>query len=127
MPFQKAMARLAQLTRERHLPVVQFALGVDSPLRSWARDEGLAAGFRFLDVRASFEAMMVERAIPDDRRHFRKAFVRDDHPSPLGHLAYARSLFCELERMRVPHLRPAPEECAWEQLTRPAGEPAGPS
>ena len=127
MPFQRAMARLAELTRERHIPVLHFVLGVDGTLRRWARDQGLALGFRFLDVQPSFGAMVVERGIAPDRASFRKAFVRNAHPSPLGHLAYARALFCELERMQVPHLRPAPEECSWEQISRPAGEPAAPS
>ena len=108
------MRRLAEVTRAQRLPVLLFTLGLNGN-RRLAQEEGLAGGFRYLNIQPSYGAMMAELQVEEGSARYRELFQRNQHPSPLGHQAYARALFCELERMAIPHLRPAPAECAWER------------
>jgi lysophospholipase L1-like esterase len=124
--FAGAMARLAELAHVRALPVLQFSLGQRGEQHVFAREQALANGFRVLNVQPSFAALMTELGVEDGSARFKELFVRDQHPSPLGHQAYARALFCELQRMQIPHLVPAPAECAWEVAGSAVREAAAP-
>lgn len=111
VPFQRAMEHLAELTRARGIPVLHFTLGQDSRLHRMARDTGLDLGFRFFDPQPTFGAMLREMNAPQSESPQRLFIKRGSHPNQLGHEAYARALFCELQRMGIPHLEPNSQSC----------------
>jgi len=120
--FSKAMQQLGELSRQRHIPVIMMMLAENSRLRQNARDEGISAGLHFMDPGEFFLEIMRKRGLPMTSREFEKTFTgKDAHPNKLGHLAYARGLFCELQSMNVPHIRPTPNLCA----PREAGQSQG--
>jgi GDSL-like Lipase/Acylhydrolase family len=103
-PYEKAMARLAALTRPRHLPVVVLALGFDTQAGEIARRVSLANGFRLLDASPRLFAYLRERHLdPEDRMNRVRAFKipADGHPSVLAHALLAEVVYEELERLGV--------------------------
>jgi len=110
-PFRRALQHLAELSRPRRIPVLFFELGEGSRLRRMARDAAREVGFRFFNPALTFSAMLAEMKEAPEKENFERLFVLGTHPSVLGHQAYARALFCELQRMRIPHLNANPEAC----------------
>ncbi len=110
-PFRRALKQLAELTRSRRIPVLFFELGEGSRLRRMARDAAREAGFRFFNPAPTFSEMLAERKEAPGKENFERLFVLGTHPSVLGHQAYARALFCELQRMEIPHLIANPGAC----------------
>lgn len=110
--FRNALSRLATLTRERKIPVLMFGLGEKSELRKWVLEQGRRVGFPFENAIPYFTALLRENGLSDSAADFRKIFRgMENHPSSIGHEAYARALFCELEDRRLPHLFPADDLC----------------
>jgi hypothetical protein len=101
--YEKAMARLAALTRRQHLPVVVLALGFDTEAGEIARRVSLANGFRVLDASPNLFAYLRQHGLdPAERRNRVRAFKQaDGHPSALAHQVLAEVVYDELQRLGV--------------------------
>jgi hypothetical protein len=110
--YEKAMARLAALTRRQRIPVVVLALGFDTEAGEIARRVSLANGFRVLDASPYLFAYLRRHGLdPAERQDRVRAFKQaDGHPSALAHQVLAEVVYDELQRMGVApsHAVPAP-------------------
>ena len=109
-PYEKAMARLAALTRPKGIPVIVLALGFDTEAGDIARRVSLADGFRVLDASPRLFAYLRGQGLdPDDRMNRVRAFkLADGHPSALAHALLAEVVFDELQRMGIAPRQAAP-------------------
>lgn len=109
-PYEKAMARLAALTRRHGIPVVVLALGFDTEAGDIARRVSLANGFHVLDASPRlFQYLRQQGLDPDDRANRVRAFkLADGHPSVLAHALLAEVVFDELQRLGIAPRQAAP-------------------
>jgi hypothetical protein len=110
-PYEKAMARLAALTRRQGVPVIVLALGFDTEAGDIARTVALANGFRVLDASPRLFAYLREHGLdPEVRQDRVRAFKipSDGHPSALAHALLAEVVYDELQRLGVAPRHPAP-------------------
>lgn len=101
--FKEAMARLATLTRERHIPVVFLILGTNNGDRRFATQTARQNGFRVLNAQGAFAERLQATGKEVTPENWTAAFriPADGHPTALGHQAYADALFAELQAMGI--------------------------
>jgi hypothetical protein len=110
-PYEKAMARLAALTRAQRIPVVVLALGFDTEAGEIARQVSLANGFQVLDASPRLFAYLRAQGLdPNDRLNRVRAFKipADGHPSALAHALLAEVVYDDLQRLGIAPRRAVP-------------------
>ena len=99
--YARAMARLAELTRRRGIPVLVMTLerGKHPLMREAVRRHGL----RFVPAAPRFYAYLGERGLAQTRGAWAQTFRigRDGHPNALAHRLFAEVLVEELEALGV--------------------------
>jgi hypothetical protein len=121
--YEKAMARLAALTRRQRIPVVVLALGFDTEAGEIARRVSLANGFAVLDASPYLFTYLRQHGLdPAERRNRVRAFKQaDGHPSALAHQVLAQVVYDELLRRGIAPRQGAPAPAL------PPPPPAGPA
>lgn len=99
--FEQAMARLAELSREREFPVVTMMLGLGGDKREFVREVAEGHGFRLLNAAPFFWQKLEEMGFEKTRENWRHRLANgvDRHPKPAAHVAYAEALLHEIEGM----------------------------
>lgn len=99
--YQRAIDRLAEVTRDPPVPVLVMMLGEGSEQRQRVRQIVDEAGLGFLNPMPHFGAYL-DSVTPEgaDRPGFRLTFQipKDGHPNVAAHRAYAEALFAEMMR-----------------------------
>ena len=113
--FKKALARLAELTQARGIPVIVMALGGDEGRGKLARETAEKHGFTFLNAAGHFYDYLVAHDLQNERKNWVTVFriPKDGHPNALGHRLYAEVLLEELARRGIVSptpAKPAPPE-----------------
>ena len=102
--FRKAVSRLAELTRERSIPVI-----IDVPMSEeepWATARRVAdeSGFHIVDAGPYYLAYMAEHGVENTRRGWSETLWisdRDHHPNAAAHRLHAEALLDQLRRMGI--------------------------
>lgn len=107
--YQKAMARLGELTRARGIPVIVFSLGSSGERGALARQAAEENGFTFLDASPRFYRYLVEHQLGDEKAVWQETFriPHDGHPNRLAHELYAEVLEEAIRPVAIPAIQPA--------------------
>ena len=110
-PYDQAMARLAQLTREHGIPVLVMRLGESKKAgEDVAGEAARRNGLRVLNAGPAFWHYLQSHRLGDGHDAWVKTFKlpNDGHPNALGHSIYADALLSELQAMGLGQPQPAP-------------------
>ena len=102
--FRRAVARLAELTRDPEVPVIFIVPDQTAEPWSLAVEASEAYGFEILELGSYLGAYLVENGFENTRDGWRQAFwlsEKDRHPNPPTHELYARALFDKLVEMGI--------------------------
>ena len=101
-PYDQAMARLAQLAKERGIPVLVMRMGESKKIGEDVAGEAARRNdLRALNAGPAFWHYLQREGLGDGHDVWVKTFKlpNDGHPNALGHSIYAEALYGELEAM----------------------------
>jgi lysophospholipase L1-like esterase len=93
--FRRAMARLAELTEERGIPVIVITGTLSKKQKNMVREAATEHGFHVLPIGPYSDAWVKDHGIPDNRKARQKALWvsrGDHHPNADAHTIYADGL-----------------------------------
>ncbi len=97
--YRRAMARLAELTSERSIPVLVVMVG-EKDKRQLAREVSQAHGFEVLDLAPHLHEHLVASAVAEpDKKDWKRAFRIGSHPNALANAIYAEALLARIREM----------------------------